>query len=207
METPGEATGPSVHEPRERVQRLFERIEHELRGHRAGDPPADDAACEDVDDEGDVHEARPGRHVSEVGEPQLGRPLGSELTLDTIGRPIGLIRRNRGAAAAAPYDAPQAQPAHQSFDRAAGHRAALTTQLLPDLAHAIDPEVLVPDPLDRGTELGVAHRPGRQPPRIGLAGLVLVVRRRGDRQLGTDQLDPVLGAVCVDCSATMILAG
>jgi hypothetical protein len=86
----------------------------------------------------------------------------------------------------------QAEPAHQPLDRAAGHRAAFTAQLLPDFARAVDPVVLVPDALDRRAKLGIANYTGWQSPRIGLASLVLVGRRRGNRH------DPVLGAVRVN---------
>ena len=45
------------------VQRLLERIEHEVGAHGAGDAPADDAAGIDVDDEGDIDEALPGGDI------------------------------------------------------------------------------------------------------------------------------------------------
>ena len=61
------------------VQRLLQRVEHEVGVHRAADPPADDAPGEDVDDEGHVQPALPGRDVGEVRDPQLVRPLGPEL--------------------------------------------------------------------------------------------------------------------------------
>lgn len=41
------------------VDRLLERIEHEARPQRRGDPPADDPAGIDLDDQGDVDEAAP----------------------------------------------------------------------------------------------------------------------------------------------------
>src|SRR3954463_16479882 len=43
------------------VQRLLQSIEDEIRRRRPRHPPADDAAGEDVDDEGHVDEALPGR--------------------------------------------------------------------------------------------------------------------------------------------------
>ena len=40
--------------------------------------------------------------------------------------------------------------------------------------------------------------PGRLPARISLACLHLVVHRRGDWQLATDRLDPILGTIAVN---------
>lgn len=45
------------------VQRLLERVEHEVRAGRGRRSPAHDPAREHVDDEGDVDEALPGRDV------------------------------------------------------------------------------------------------------------------------------------------------
>jgi hypothetical protein len=49
---------------------LFQGIEHEPGMGRAADPPAHDAAGEGIDDEGDVDEALPRRHIGEVADPQ-----------------------------------------------------------------------------------------------------------------------------------------
>lgn len=45
------------------VQRLLQRIEHEVRAHRAAVPPAHDARGEHVDHEGEVEPTLPGRDV------------------------------------------------------------------------------------------------------------------------------------------------
>ena len=52
------------------VQCLLERVEDQLRMHRAAHPPADDAAREHVDHERHVNEARPG---GDVGVSRPGR--------------------------------------------------------------------------------------------------------------------------------------
>ena len=52
-----------------RVQRLLQCVEHEVGPHRAAAPPADDAPSEDVDDEGHVDKALPGRDVGEIADP------------------------------------------------------------------------------------------------------------------------------------------
>src|SRR5690606_35768525 len=68
----------------------------------------------------------------------------------------------------------------------------------PDLACSVRSEVLLPHAPDGPRQLGIASNPRRGPTRIRLAGLVFVVRRRGDRQLGADRLDPVLLTMGVD---------
>jgi hypothetical protein len=60
-----------VHEARgglaaARVDRLLERIEHKVGAHGRRHPPAHDPAGKDIDDERDVDESGPGRHVGEV---------------------------------------------------------------------------------------------------------------------------------------------
>ena len=67
--------------------RVLEGVEHEFGGHGGGGSPADDPAGEDVDDEGDVDGAGPGRDVGEVGDPQLVRGGRGEVTIDQIGSP------------------------------------------------------------------------------------------------------------------------
>ena len=43
------------------IQRLLQRIEHKVGLHGVADPPAHDAAREDINDEGHVQPALPGR--------------------------------------------------------------------------------------------------------------------------------------------------
>ena len=51
------------------VERLFQCIEHEVRGHAATDSPAHDTPGEHVNDEGHIQPALPGRDVGEVRAP------------------------------------------------------------------------------------------------------------------------------------------
>lgn len=74
----------------------------------------------------------------------------------------------------------KAEPAPQLLDRAARHRNGLTPQLELDLPCAVDGKVAPVDTLNLGTELVVAAHPLGPPRGIGLLGLDLVVRRRGD---------------------------
>ncbi len=46
-----------------RVQRLLQRVQHEVGLYRTADPPADYVARENVDDEGHVGEPPPGRDI------------------------------------------------------------------------------------------------------------------------------------------------
>ena len=71
-------------------------------------------------------------------------------------------------------------------------------KLPPDLADAVDAEVLLVHAPDLGIRADVAPGAGRQLARIGAPGGVGVIRRRGDRQNAADRLDPVDGAVLVD---------
>ena len=62
------------------VQGLLQRVEDEAGMRRPLTPPADDTAGVGVDDEGHVDEARPGRDIGEVGEPEHVRRRRVELT-------------------------------------------------------------------------------------------------------------------------------
>lgn len=57
------------------VQRLFQRIEHEVRAHRTADPPAHDAPGKHIDHDGYLQPAPPREHVREITDPQLIRTL------------------------------------------------------------------------------------------------------------------------------------
>lgn len=63
-----------------RIEGLFPCVEHEAR---AGD--ADHAAGKDVDDEGDVNQALPGRDVRVIRDPQRIGAVGVELPLAPVG--------------------------------------------------------------------------------------------------------------------------
>jgi hypothetical protein len=69
------------------VNRLFERIEHEVRAQRGRDTPAHDPLGKDVDDEGHIDETAPRRDVREVRDPELIRTGRPELAVDEIRRP------------------------------------------------------------------------------------------------------------------------
>src|SRR6202008_1455513 len=79
---------------------------------------------------------------------------------------------------------------HQPFDRAPRNLLALTLELLPDLARAIDPEVLLEDTGDLLAQLGVAPYPRRRPGRIDAARGMNMIGRWGDRRDPANRLEP-----------------
>jgi hypothetical protein len=119
--------------------------------------------------------------------------------------PVHMVERtwrglvlHRGADRLAADDALKAELGHQPFDRAARDSKAFAQHLAPDLACAIDLEVLGEDTLDLRFERHVPLRPGRKLLGIGTLSDLIMVGRRGDRQYLADRLDPVRLAVIVD---------
>jgi len=64
------------------VQRLEDDVGVEVRRHR----PADDAATPRVEDDGEVQEAGPRRHVRDVSDPELVGAARREVALDKVVR-------------------------------------------------------------------------------------------------------------------------
>ena len=81
-------------------------------------------------------------------DPELVRPLRRERALHQVVRPVRQLGRNCRRAAPAAHDTSKPQVVHQPGHRAAGDGISLSVELTPDLASAVDPEVLLPDPLD-----------------------------------------------------------
>src|SRR3954470_19291904 len=173
------------------IECLFESSEKEAVFGRSRRPPADDPPGKDVDDEGDVDEALPGRDIGEIRQPQRIRPRRMELPVylvTQIGRRFVADRRLHRLAA---DRAVKTHLLHQPRRRAAGDRDPLPAQLSPDLAHAVDPEVRLPDPADFRPKPDIAPRAGWQARRIGPVRGALVIGRRSDRQQAADRLDTV----------------
>lgn len=152
------------------VERLFQRFQHEARVHRAAYPPADNAYCEDVDDEGHVHPALPGRDVGEVRDPE---PLGAirlELSADRVERTRCRSVGRRGTRHLALSDTPPAYGAHEPLT---GQRAtAMPSRFI--------------------------WRQTLSAPRIAHRGGMFPVGGRSDPQDLTGRLDPVSSAVLID---------
>lgn len=68
------------------VQRLFQRIEHEVSTSRIGDAPTDNVPGAYIDHEGYIDDALPSGHIGEVGHAKLIRALGVELAIDLLQR-------------------------------------------------------------------------------------------------------------------------
>lgn len=115
----------------------------EARMCRAGGSPAHDLAGIGIDDEGDVDEAGPGRDIGEVGEPQNVRPWCLGLAVDVIQRARRGLVADRGLDGFAADDPLKTHLPHQSRHGATGNIEAFPLELPPDLAHAVDGEVLV----------------------------------------------------------------
>src|SRR5882757_4144631 len=130
------------------MQRLLQRVEHEAGVRRARDPPAHDPAGIGVDHKGDVDKAGPGRDVGEVGEPEDIRLWRLELAVDVIQRAWRGLVTDRG------FDGSAAGRPMVCISRCAtGNVEAFALELSPDLAHAIDPEVLIEASKTRRTSI------------------------------------------------------
>ena len=180
------------------VNRLLQRVEHEVRAHGGRHPPAHNASCKHVDDERDVDEAAPGRDIREVGDPELIRTGGHELAVDEVHGAAARTGVGRGDPGPAPDGPGEAHRAHQARHGTTRHADAVPPQLLPDFPGAVDLLVLVIDPLNLDAELIVALRPRGPARRIGPLLPMAMIRRRSDRQHGADRLDPEPGAMVVD---------
>jgi hypothetical protein len=75
---------------------------------------------------------------------------------------------------------------------------AFALELPPDLAHAIDPEVLIEDAPDLDLQADILPGARRQFGGIAPLGHMSVVGRGGDRQDLADRLDPMLPTMIVD---------
>lgn len=64
------------------VERVDHQFSAQVRVHR----PADDAATEHVEDDGEVEKTGPRRHIRDVGDPELIRGGSRELALDEVRR-------------------------------------------------------------------------------------------------------------------------
>jgi hypothetical protein len=87
---------------------------------------------------------------------------------------------------------------HQSRHCATGNIEAFTLELPPDLAHAIDPEVLIEDAPDLDLQPGILPGARRQLGGFAPLGHMGVVGRGGDRQDFANRLDPMRPTMIVD---------
>jgi hypothetical protein len=109
----------------------------------------------------------------------------------------GLVA-DRGFDRLATDHALQAHAPHQSLHGASGDILALAAQLPPDLAHAVDVEVLREDTPDLNLADRIPLRARRQLGGIGPLCGMGAVGGWGDRQHLADRLDPIRPAVIID---------
>ncbi len=91
------------------VQGLLQGVQHEARVSGSRHPPADDPPGKGVDHECHVDEARPGRDVGEVADPQRVGPRRPELAVDMVQRADGRRVGDGGANLSAPHHDPVAR--------------------------------------------------------------------------------------------------
>src|ERR1700710_3125017 len=177
---------------------LLQCIKYKVRAHRTADAPANNTPGKDVDHKGHVQPTLPGRYIGEIRNPQLVRPLRSELPIDPVQRIGRLVVADRRAHHLAAHHTAQSLTTHQSFDGASRDRSTFTGQLTPDLISAVDPHIGLPDALDLRHQFVVA--PSTRRSQRGVSPLIDVtaVSRRGNLQHFADRLDPMSVAVRVD---------
>ncbi len=90
-----------------------------------------------VDDETHVRHSGPGRHIGQVGNPQLIRPIGHELAVDQVRMPLGCRIGASGTDPTSPPHSFDAQLAHQSGDLVPADGMAGTPCGFPQLVRPI----------------------------------------------------------------------
>src|SRR5882757_9997056 len=181
------------------MDRVLEGVKDQFGVHTGGCPPADDHSGEHIEDEGHVDHPGPGRHVGEVGNPQLIRRGRGEVSVNKIGSSGCPGIRDRCPDSFAPQRAGPALLCHQPLDRAPGNPMTGSAQIQPHLA-GTEPgdEPLLPRSTDQLQDLRIAYSPFRRLPCPDL-----VVGGRGDRdpvlrKHATDRLDPELPTMFID---------
>ena len=134
------------------VKSLLKSIQHEAGMSRPAHPPADDPPSRGIDHEGDVDEARPGADIGEIRDPEPVRRRRVEHPVDMIQRAWRRLVLDSCADRLAANDTLQAETDHQAFDRASRNVEPLAQHLAPDLARAINLEVLPEHALDLGLQ-------------------------------------------------------
>ncbi len=140
-----------------------------MRAHR----PADYAAAPGVEHHREIQEAAPGRHVGDVGHPELVRSIGGKFAPDEIRRSRGFATSSRGAHETTPTDALQAQLYHHPSDSLAAHRQALFGEIVEESGgpiRALGKPVKLSDPRRQRRILARSLRRLAIQPRVVAAG-------------------------------------
>ncbi len=164
----------------------------------AADAPAHDAPGVGVYDKGHVDKAGPGGEIVEVRHPQSVGRRRLEPAVHPVKRARRCLVASCGLHRLAPDRAGQTHLAHQSLHRAARHVEAFAPQLAPDLAHAVDREVLFEHAPHLHLQGFIALGPRRPSVRIAAPSGVRAVGGRSDRQHPADRLDAVHLTMIVD---------
>ena len=109
---------------------------------------------------GGVAEASPGPDVGQIRDPQTVGSGGGEHAVDEIGGSLGDGRWERRPDPPAPRGPVEPEIVHQATHPVTAHVDGLARELTPDLADAVDVEVLRVHPGDVRPELLVPQRPG-----------------------------------------------
>ena len=164
------------------MESLLQSVESQICHQSRRRSPADNASSKDIDHKGHVSEATPGSDVRQIRDPELVRAHRAEVAIHKIRRSIQARVWGRGLEPTATHGAMEAHILHQSSYGAASHGLSLAAKLAPHRPHAVHAEVLPVDPTDLEPKPVVALGAFSSALRISLPGLVLVVRRRSDRQ-------------------------
>ncbi len=120
------------------LQRHVQCCDHQLSSHLVADGPTHNVPTPDIQHDGQIDEACPGRHIRHVGNPELIRTVGDKRPLDQIRRlSLLFITSGRYHITATSADAPDAMTSHQT-----GHTLALNAnlpvhQLRPNAGHPV----------------------------------------------------------------------
>lgn len=115
------------------VERLGDELGAEVGGHG----PADDAPAPDVEDDSEVEESGPRRHIGDVRHPEAIRPLGGEVSIHQVRRFLGPSVLDGGDAEATATHARERSPSHETGNPLAADADALEGQLHVDARHAV----------------------------------------------------------------------
>ena len=115
---------------------------------RTTDPPAHNGAGENIDDELNLKEARPGGQERDISDPQLVRTRCRKFPVHQISWSGQCIVAYSRPVFGTPHNALYSQSFHQTLYRTACNINMLSIKLSPDFTGTVDLEILCPDSLD-----------------------------------------------------------
>jgi hypothetical protein len=140
--------------------RHVEGIGYDAGVQRTRHRPANDAAAEDVEHDGEIEEAGPRWNVGDIGHPQAVGRLSDEVALDEIGCRARIPIADRGRNEAPAMHAEESVLVHEPSDALSPNADSMTPQLCMDarppvgiVRHRVDAE-------DHAREFVVGDLPG-----------------------------------------------